>query len=177
MKKLFLLAILAIIAGMTFNFYPAASQDETMPEKSITVVAGGDDKLKYDTAEIRVPKNAWVNITIHVVSTLPHDLVIENFDQEGFDGDERTDVMTKSNNDGYNSILFKTPDRDVTVYFYCSVTGHRAQGMEGLLIVGDSSNEPEKSENNDSSTPGFEFLFVILGMTALAAVVLKVRKR
>ncbi|MFX0115408.1 MAG: plastocyanin/azurin family copper-binding protein [Candidatus Hodarchaeota archaeon] len=180
MNRFIFLVFFLLLGGMTFNFFQLAVAQDSTPDQSVPIVAGVNDQLKYDKAEITVSKNSWINLTMQVVSSIPHDFVIENFVTEGFEGDDRTEAITKSggpNSDGYIFILFKTPDKDVTVYFYCSVTGHRAQGMEGLLVVGAGSGEPEKSENDDSSTPGFEFIFAIIALGSLAALTVKLRKR
>lgn len=165
--------------GVVSNLVPNAVNAQTTPDEEVTIIGGTtSEEFKYDKKEIRVEKNSWVNITLQVVSIMPHDFVIEDFEKEGFEGDDRTAQLTKDggvNSDGIAFVFFKTPDKDVSVYFYCSVTGHRAQGMEGKLIVGEGS--ALDGDGGDNSTPGFEFFVGLLSLFALAGVVSRFRRQ
>jgi MYXO-CTERM domain-containing protein len=173
-----------VLMGVAFNLVPNAVNAQTTPDEEATIIAGQNDELKYDKTSITVSKNTWVKITMQVVSSLPHDFVIEDFAAEGFEGDERTAVINSGGGEfsnGTDSILFKTPDKDVTVDFYCSVTGHRAQGMEGSLIVGTGSAGNGgafngSDDDDDSSTPGFELFVGFLALLVLGGVAARYRR-
>ena len=96
------------------------SVSTTAPHKEFTVEGENYD---FNPREIRVKKGDVV--TIHFKDTDGfHDLRIEGYNV----GSERIRANTES---GFTF----TADKAGTFAYYCSVGSHRAQGMEGKLIV------------------------------------------
>ncbi|MFX0113674.1 MAG: plastocyanin/azurin family copper-binding protein [Candidatus Hodarchaeota archaeon] len=154
--RIALFLMILIPLTMILNFFPVPSVSDVTADEEVAITAGTGNLLIYDRTEIRVSRNSWIELTFKVVSTMSHNLVIEDFTTEGFMGDSRTETINSmggANNDGIDTILFKTPDKDVTVAFYCSIGSHRALGMEGQLIVAGESALPPSSNPSDPTTP------------------------
>lgn len=84
--------------------------------------------IAYDPAEIKVPANSSVTVTFTNNDQNP--LVSHDWVLEGVDG-AATEVIANGETD---NVTFLAPD--VGSYkFYCSVPGHRDNGMEGDFIV------------------------------------------
>ncbi|MEM9616248.1 MAG: plastocyanin/azurin family copper-binding protein [Actinomycetota bacterium] len=92
------------------------------------LVVGAED-IRFDADEYRV---AAGDLTIELVQegVLPHSLVIE--DPDGKDLDFRLFVNTAEVEDVGTIAL-----DDGTYVFFCDVPGHRASGMESVVVVSD----------------------------------------
>ena len=55
------------------------------------------------------------------------------------------------------------PNQDAKIVFFCQMTGHRAQGMEGNFIVGSGAS-------SSSSSPGFGFYAASAAILAMVAI-------
>lgn len=97
-----------------------AAVDETPGEYGATLIGSN---FMYDIDEIRVKKGDTVRLTLRIAEGR-HDLVIDEYDV-------RTDVLS---GDEEQTIEF-VADQVGTFAYYCSVGSHRANGMEGTLIV------------------------------------------
>ncbi|MHA2272623.1 MAG: plastocyanin/azurin family copper-binding protein [Candidatus Hodarchaeales archaeon] len=160
MTKLVSFLTLLLFLGITFNSFPLEVRSSPVADEMVTITAGTNNQLQYDKTELNFQRNVWVNLTLKVVSSMSHNLVIESFAAEGFEGTSQTATINSNggpNGDGIVSIRFKTPDKDVTVAFYCSVGSHRALGMEGNLIVSGGGSTPPPPPTSSappiSSTP------------------------
>lgn len=143
--------ILLVIIGSFFLFFQFPAPTTVLADEMVTITAGTNNQISYDKTEIRVPQDTWVNLTLVVTSSMSHNFVIENFGTEGFQGTDMT--ATINSGVGTVSIRFKTPNKGVTVSYYCSVPGHRALGMEGNLVVVGDTNPPPLPLSSSSSTP------------------------
>lgn len=134
----------------------------TDPTQTVEIVAdpSNDGSLKYDKTEITLDKNACVKIRfVNKSITTDHDLTVDA--GSDFDG---VYLWLKNNTDGvdggdYVEVNVQTPDADVTLEFYCQVSGHREAGMFGDFIIGEGG-----------SLPGFSFGLALVSLLGLAAV-------
>ena len=134
----------------------------TDPTQTVEIVAdpSNDGSLKYDKTELTLDKNACVKIKfINKSLTTDHDVTVDA--GSDFDG---VYLWLKNNTDGvdgvdYVEVNVQTPDADVTLEFYCQVSGHKEAGMFGDFIIGEGG-----------SLPGFSFGLVFLSLLGLAAI-------
>lgn len=90
---------------------------------SLTFVASSG--ISYDETEVEA--SAGENtVTFENSSSIPHDVVIED---DGGNEVAATDVISSGSADASADLAAGT------YTFYCSVDGHRAQGMEGTITV------------------------------------------
>jgi uncharacterized cupredoxin-like copper-binding protein len=133
----------------------------TNPTQTVELVAdpSNDGSLKYDKTELRLDKNACVKIKfINKSLTTDHDLTVDASDD--FDG---VYLWLLNNTDGvdggdYKEVNVQTPDADITLEFYCQVTGHSAT-MFGDFIIGEGG-----------SLPGFSLGLALISLLGLAAI-------
>ena len=91
-----------------------------------TVTVKGTDAMRFDPANLTLPANAPVTITLDDTGTaLVHDLTIDNI------GGQRFQVKAQPNGRASGQL---TPAAG-TYQFYCSEPGHREAGMVGTLTV------------------------------------------
>ena len=95
-------------------------EDAMMAENTIEVEGGA---FYFEPNEIRVNAGEPVTIKLNSVDMM-HDFVIDELD-----------VQTEIIQGGNSGTVTFTPTEPGTYEFYCSVGNHRAQGMEGTLIV------------------------------------------
>lgn len=91
-----------------------------MMDNAITIDA---KNFSFSQSEIRVKKGEEITLTL-TASEGFHDFVIEELG-----------VSTKRISAGQNDTITFTPDKTGSFAFYCSVGNHRAQGMEGVIVV------------------------------------------
>ncbi len=99
---------------------PSATAPATGTIKSFTVLGS---PFKFSPNEIRVKKGDTVKITFKDTQGV-HDLKIEGLD-----------IGTKVIQSGQEETIQFKADRTGRFEYYCSVDGHREQGMSGTLIV------------------------------------------
>ncbi len=172
-RRLFIISFLALVMVFTSTqsvVVTAATEgpnDCDDPTQFVTIKA---DKVKiaFDLKEIKVDKDTCVQLTfVNLSPATPHDFSVDADADSGF---PEVYVYIENNVGGINgtdtkTINFKTPNVDVTLEYYCSITGHRDGGMYGDLIIG-----------NGTEAPGFEISFAILALGALVAIPM-LRKR
>lgn len=100
---------------------PTEATGSAMTEQVITVEGG---EYYFQPNEIRVKQGEKVTITLKNVGKMPHDFVIGALS-----------VQSELTRGGEEATVTFTPDKTGTFEFYCSVSGHRQQGMRGTLIV------------------------------------------
>src|SRR3989344_5824812 len=88
--------------------------------KTFTVIG---KNFSFSPAEIKVKKGDTVKITLQNTGGT-HDFVIDEFN-----------VRTPRIKNGETATVEFVADKIGQFEYYCSVTGHRAMGMKGLLIV------------------------------------------
>ena len=92
----------------------------TPTAKTFTVIG---KNFSFSPTEIKVKKGDTVKITLQNTGGT-HDLVIDEFN-----------VRTPRIKSGETATVEFVADKIGRFEYYCSVTGHRAMGMKGLLIV------------------------------------------
>lgn len=115
-----------------------------------------DGKLSFGGDKQVVTKGACVMVHFINPHDTLHDLTIDEDASISFEG---VHLSLKNSTDGLNGtnqniVNIQMPDADVTLKFYCSVSGHETAGMVGKIVVGEGSPEAAAS--------GFEFFPLIL---------------
>lgn len=100
-----------------------ATSDAMMEEGSVKTFEVSGSPFKFAPAQIKVKKGDSVKITFKNAQGV-HDFVILEFD-----------VKTKQLSAGQSETVEFIADTAGEYKYYCSVGNHRAQGMEGTLIV------------------------------------------
>ena len=85
--------------------------------------------IAYDPATITVQSSQ--NVTIEFTNTDTNPVANHDWVLEGFEENASTDLV---GNGDMTSVTFMAPAPG-TYAFYCSVQGHRANGMEGDFVV------------------------------------------
>lgn len=112
-----------------------SSTPATTPTTADTTSSGGSgatvdfeaspDSIAYTQTDVSAPAGSDT-ISFNNPASIPHDVVIEDADGNQV---AQTDTITDSTTE-------TTADLQAGTYtFYCSVDGHREQGMEGTLTV------------------------------------------
>jgi uncharacterized cupredoxin-like copper-binding protein len=102
----------------------AASPEASPVAEGGAVAAISTVDLAFEPAELAIPAEVSVVITLQNDGALEHDFVIE-------DTEFKTDLIAGG---GTGEVAVTLPAGEYV--FYCSVTGHREAGMEGTLTVG-----------------------------------------
>jgi plastocyanin len=108
---------------------PAAPAETATPEpdgggSTVTVAADPSGALAYEQTTLQA-KAGKVTIDFANNSQVPHDVVVQQGDEDLGATDQITGSTTKT------TVDFKAG----TYTFYCSVPGHLAAGMKGTLTV------------------------------------------
>ena len=157
MKKIIRLAVLAILTTSLFvGMMNATAQDDhdehdnpestcSEPDKMVPITTHASD-LSFNTTEIQVEKGSCVMFMFMNMQDIEHDFVLNNADGT----EELFGLHLLNSTSGMKSVMYQMPDEDTELPFWCTVAGHKEQGMEGVVIVG----------NGNSVLPGFEFVYV-----------------
>lgn len=100
--------------------------EQTLPESGANEFLVDGSEFSFNPSEIEVTAGEEVKITLRNVGSIPHDLEV---DCPGFE------TKTRLLNPGEEDTITFTAPESGTCEFYCTVPGHREQGMEGSLIV------------------------------------------
>jgi uncharacterized cupredoxin-like copper-binding protein len=146
MKRIILLGL--IILPLAFVACASGGTAETAPEpKAVTLIA---TDIAYDIEQIDVSAGQTVELTLDNQGVLEHDFTIveipladevttieEAGEMEAHDAEhaaEENDVHIAAPTADQGTIAF-TPAAPGEYVYYCTVSGHREAGMEGVLIV------------------------------------------
>ena len=160
--NLFLISI--FIFAMTWHASPVSSQSDTCNNPDQTVFIAGQAGFKYNVSTITVAKNTCVKFTlVNEDPSLPHDFVV---DADNTLGIPEISINVEAGNNA-TSVTVMIPDQTGQIKFYCSVAGHRDSGMEGDLIVSDTTAQAS-----------IEILTIIfsIGLIGLAIPILRRKK-
>ncbi|OLS21759.1 MAG: hypothetical protein HeimC3_33900 [Candidatus Heimdallarchaeota archaeon LC_3] len=124
--------------------------DNSTEHRVIPSVHLTNGELSFGANELKVSKGACVMIHfVNPYDTL-HDFVIDPVSNIDFDGIHLVLENSTAGLNGTNQhiVNIQMPDEDISIEYYCSVTGHKEAGMIGKLIVGNGSPE--------TALPGFD---------------------
>jgi len=127
MKKNLLLIILIIVVISTFMFLRSKNSKQSNvsidiygPVKEFTI---NGSSFKYDPSTISVNKGDEVRITFKNIDG-NHNLIIDGYEVS-------SKILSSGREDTFEFIA----DKLGNFQFYCSLPGHKTQGMVGTLIV------------------------------------------
>jgi nitrite reductase (NO-forming) len=98
--------------------------------KLVYIGVGGSIDGKVNPT-LRVPEGAMVQINLTNGDGALHDVVADAFNA-------RSDKISGA---GSSTVLAFRATKEGEFYYWCSVPGHRAAGMEGLLVVGEGEEQ------------------------------------
>jgi uncharacterized cupredoxin-like copper-binding protein len=84
-------------------------------------------EMYFDPDSISADGGSTIEIEFDNVGNVLHDFTIDDLNGE------RVHVEVASGNTG--SVTLQIPDGGGDIEFYCSVPGHRASGMEGVISI------------------------------------------
>lgn len=99
------------------------------------IVVEAKSGFAFSPNQISAKVGQPVTIVLKNTDTMAHDLTIDNI-KVTVDGQEATGVKTDLVQGGGEARITFTPQEEGTYEFYCSVSGHKAAGMVGTLVVG-----------------------------------------
>jgi uncharacterized cupredoxin-like copper-binding protein len=105
---------------------PAGAAVDSAPSADVTVSLRTEDMV-FDPDLIVVPAGATVAFELQNPDRIPHDFTIDEFNGERV----TVEVQPRS----ATTFILAMPDSPGDVRFYCSVPGHEALGMVGILRI------------------------------------------
>ena len=139
-----------------------ANQCDT-PAKTYYVGTAVNDH--YNVSTLNADKNTCIAIVFHNSDAVDHTFRI--------DADSANSVAYFNLYTDPGATVqrnFMTPNKDMSIEFYCAETGHLAKGMKGTLVVGSAST-------GGSSTPGFDAISLLFGLVAAVSIVTVYKKK
>ncbi|MGE5674145.1 MAG: cupredoxin domain-containing protein [Mycobacterium leprae] len=123
MKKLFTLGLIAVLAATLLTACSGgAGGGKTVP---LTLTMGENNQMKFNPATITVDKGSTVQLTLVNKDTAQaHDFTVPDFN-----------VMSPNVGPGQSATIKFTANKAGTFTFFCSVPGHRENGMQGTITV------------------------------------------
>lgn len=117
---------------------------------------------KYNESTLNAPLNTCVKITFQNTDTKDHTFRI--------DADSANNVTyfnIYTNPGDTNTSNFMTPNKAMSIQYYCAEPNHKDQGMVGTLVVGGSSG----------SSPGFDALSLFVALFTVATIFTVYKKK
>jgi len=150
MKFAPLLLFTALFAVLSAPLLAASTDSEYMADMTFTLrTAVAEGKLVYIgqggeidgqvNPTLRVPEDTLVQINMINGDGALHDVVAEAFEA-------RSDRVS---GEGSSSVLIFRTGKAGEFFYWCSVPGHRAAGMEGRILVGEPGAEARASIESD----------------------------
>lgn len=129
-------------ADVTFTLETAVADG-----KLVYIGRGGDIDGKVNPT-LEVPLGAMVQINMVNGDGAMHDIVAKDFNAQS----------DQVSGEGSSTVLAFRADKEGEFYYWCSVPGHRAAGMEGKIVVGDGEVETKSDAadltNDPANIPG-----------------------
>lgn len=178
--------LLVLFTGIAL-FVPFTLQTFATPVSTQTVITPVGNKifigvdanggLAFNGSEIDVSLNTNYTIVFVNQQSTPHDLTILK------PGAIITSTNASNPTSAYESYStgavtsntktgnWTSPNSNVWLAFFCSQPGHFDSGMKGVVKVGSpTGNSNAVFGSTGGSTPGFEFVAVIVGIVGIVAV-------
>lgn len=142
---------------------------------------------KYNESSLNAPKNTCIKIILHNTDIKDHTFRIDA---------DATNVVYYFNlytNPGEtNSSNFLTPNKAMSIQYYCAEPNHKANGMVGTLII--SNLESSSSSNSNSITgvnsssissaikpinasSGFEAFYLLISLFGISTIIIQRKKQ
>jgi uncharacterized cupredoxin-like copper-binding protein len=115
------LVVLVAIAAVSAWALPAGAQRGATRATTVTVTAGKPSEFRFKLSKLKVPKGA-VTFKVTNAGTIVHDFKIAG-------------KKTKNLTPGQSQTIKVTFKKAGKYKFLCTVTGHAAAGMKGVLTV------------------------------------------
>lgn len=118
----------------------------------VTLYIGTSPGTKYNVSTLQAPKSSCIRISLANSDVTDHTFRIDASTADNiayFNIYTDPGKLTTSN--------FMTPNKDISIQFYCAEVGHKANGMFGTLIIGNpvsSSSASTSSSSNSKSISG-----------------------
>jgi len=179
----FIAGLVSIVFLMSFiapTPTPAVIVTVNNGDHTVTIEAkAGASTKEYDVVSVSLEKNTEYNITFKVPDTnFLHNLYIDRNNDVTEATAETPDtgdtLVGVANNEvdsgGIDtwSVLWTTPDEDVTIKGFCGFTGHFATMKLDFVVGEGSAPQPPAS--------GFEFVAVLAGLGMIAVIISNKRK-
>jgi len=129
-----LIAVVILIFGGYYFFNPKqqtqAPQQETKTEKEQVITSKAREiivegnEFKFSPSSISVEKGEKIMLTFKNVGKFPHNFKVDELG-----------ISTKTINGGEENVIEFVSEKSGTFAMYCGVGSHRAQGMEGEVVV------------------------------------------
>ena len=147
--KLRRIVVLAAILAVALVAAAACGGDESSSGSSGDIreirVRASDD-LRFEPSEIRLKVGEPVRLTMENMGLSVHDMTVDEMPMEGGGSDGMAHDMGDGMDMGENAMHLAveshrdgtmefTPTERGTYTYYCSVEGHRDDGMQGRMIV------------------------------------------
>lgn len=110
--------------------------------KLVYIGVGGNIDGKINPT-LKVPKGAMVQINLTNGDGALHDIVADAFDAKS----------DKISGAGSSTVLAFRANKEGEYYYWCSVPGHRAAGMEGKIVVGEGDTSGGKQAADLTRSP------------------------
>lgn len=110
--------------------------------KLVYIGRGGDIDGEVNPT-LEVPLGAMVQINMVNGDGAMHDIVARDFNAQS----------DQVSGEGSSTVLAFRADKEGEFYYWCSVPGHRAAGMEGRIVVGEGEVEPESEAADLTNDP------------------------
>lgn len=155
------LAIVAPTVAQDQDHDSATIEECTTPTESVTIKAEATGAA-FNTTQIKASKGACLKLTfINAATSDQHDFTLERANGSTW---VHMHLMNSSmdpfgDGPGKGISYLQMPNEDLTLSYFCSVTGHQAAGMEGTLIIGKGSSS--------GFLPGFDMLTTFLAISFL----------
>ncbi|HLF79955.1 MAG TPA: cupredoxin domain-containing protein [Dehalococcoidia bacterium] len=163
MKRSLTIGLLAVGALLALALISCGGGDG---EESGTVIQIKADDYKFLPNEVSIPAGQTVTIKLKNVTKQAHDLEVQRLQVEMMGGHEAAQghagampgTLALHTEKGKTvSATFKA-DRPGTYEFWCTISGHKEQGMVGKLVVtsgasGTLSNPVPRSDAPSSTSP------------------------
>lgn len=174
--KYLTLSVLAMLFLLTLSHPAVASNANAItncdsPDNVLDVHVSDEFKFVIngmDNPDVTVPTGSCLGITIESTASVTHDFTVE------VSGAQIIHLLAGPSETVNAS--FSIPSTASNTKYFCSQTGHRANGMEGNFDMVAGGTYTVAAAAKKSSSPGFGLPLAFIGLVTIALVLPKIRK-